>query len=93
MHGECALTIITFLKFLGFVVGICFFQVEYNQDGIQNVYGAFFFMLTTATFSNMASVQFVSMSVEQERTKQVSNIVIYILHLEIYPTCRMEHFR
>ena len=65
--------IITCLKFLGFVVGICFFQVKYNQNGIQNVYGVLFFLVTTTTFSNIASVQFVSMIVlEQELVNQVS---------------------
>ena len=63
-RGECLLmSVITFVKFLGFVMGICFFQVKYDQGGIQNIYGALFFMLTTCTFSNMASVYFVSMTV------------------------------
>ena len=52
-----------FLKFLGFVVGICFFQTKANQDGIHNIFGVLFFMLTCATYSNLSSVTFVSVSV------------------------------
>ena len=56
-----------------FCGGNLFSQVKHNQDGVQNVYGALFFLVTTATFSNITSVQFVSMIVlGQELVNQVS---------------------
>lgn len=51
--------------FLGFVVGICFFQTKANQDGIHNIFGVLFFMLTCATYSNLSSVTF---TFPEERT-------------------------
>ncbi|XP_068753608.1 protein white-like [Montipora capricornis] len=46
------------MVFIGLVTGVFFFQVEYDQSGIQNIYGALFFMLESLSFPLIASVVF-----------------------------------
>lgn len=45
-------------KFIGLVTGIIFFQTTIDQDGVQNIYGAFFYIVTSVSFSNVAAVTF-----------------------------------
>ncbi|XP_078703250.1 protein white-like [Branchiostoma floridae x Branchiostoma belcheri] len=42
--------------FVGLLVGIVYLQIEYNQDGILNINGALFLMLTNIAFSHIFSV-------------------------------------
>lgn len=44
--------------FIGLVTGIIFFQTTIDQDGIENIYGAFFFLVTSVSFSNISAVTF-----------------------------------
>ncbi|KAL9966625.1 hypothetical protein ACROYT_G024728 [Oculina patagonica] len=44
--------------FIGLIAGIIYFQTDINQAGITNVSGAVFFLLTSVTFNNIASVIF-----------------------------------
>ena len=48
------------------MTGVFFFQVEYDQSGIQNIYGALFFMLESLSFPLIASVVFVSMTLSMK---------------------------
>ena len=57
---ELFLAFYVFLKFLGLLSGIIYFQTKINQAGIINVSGAIFFFLTSISFNNIGSVIFVS---------------------------------
>ncbi|XP_044178939.1 protein white-like isoform X3 [Acropora millepora] len=46
------------MVFIGLVIGVCFFQVKYDQYGIQNIFGALFFMVSMVSFPLIASVVF-----------------------------------
>lgn len=59
INSNCSTTDI-FLQFVGLIAGIIYFQTDINQSGITNVSGAIFFLLTSVTFNNVASVIFVS---------------------------------
>ena len=41
-------------------MGIVYFQTKVDQDGVYNIYGVCFFMITTCTFANIGAVTFVS---------------------------------
>lgn len=49
-----------FLQFIGILIGIIFFQTSINQDGVRNIYGVLFFLVTSTTFTNIVAVAFVS---------------------------------
>ena len=77
-----------FLKFLGLLSGIVFFQTEVNrQAGIINVSGAIFFFLTSVSFNNIGSVVFVSVcnsfSVIISSQARVGKRFYYILYVDI----------
>lgn len=44
--------------FVGLIAGIIYFQTKVDQAGIQNISGAIFFLITSVTFNNVASVIF-----------------------------------
>ncbi|KAJ7318624.1 ATPase [Desmophyllum pertusum] len=44
--------------FIGILIGIIFFQTSINQDGVRNIYGVLFFLVTSTTFTNIVAVAF-----------------------------------
>ncbi|XP_078376593.1 protein white-like [Oculina patagonica] len=44
--------------FVGLITGVIYFQTSIDQDGVYNLYGACFFLCTTATFANIGAVTF-----------------------------------
>ena len=44
----------------GLIAGLIYLQIPYNQDGIQNIAGVYFFLVTSTSFSNLQGVIFVS---------------------------------
>ena len=43
-------------------MGVVYFQTKVDQDGVYNIYGVCFFMVTTCTFANIGAVTFVSVA-------------------------------
>ncbi|KAK2570404.1 Protein white [Acropora cervicornis] len=41
------------------IAGLIYLQIPYDQDGIQNIGGVYFFLVTSASFSNLQGVLFV----------------------------------
>ncbi|XP_020625255.1 protein white-like [Orbicella faveolata] len=43
---------------IGLIMGVVYFQTKVDQDGVYNIYGVCFFMITTCTFANIGAVTF-----------------------------------
>ena len=45
-----------FLQLIGVILGILYFQQDYDQEGVQNINGGIFLILTNMTFANVNAV-------------------------------------
>ena len=45
------------------IAGLIYLQIRYDQDGIQNIAGVYFFLVTSASFNSLQGVIFVSIVV------------------------------
>ncbi len=48
------------LQITGLIAGLIYLQIPYDQDGIQNIGGVYFFLVTSTSFSSLQGVIFVS---------------------------------
>lgn len=51
---------------MGLIAGLIYLQIPYDQDGIQNIAGVYFFIVTSSSFSNLQGVIFVSIRVQMD---------------------------
>ena len=68
----CSLILISlsvnFTQVTALIAGLIYLQIPYDQDGIQNIAGVYFFLVTSTSFSNLQGVLFVSISTLKYRT-------------------------
>ncbi len=69
------------VKFIGLITGIIYFQTSIDQDGVYNLYGACFFLCTTATFANIGAVSFVSIIIILSKRYKVIKEFLSLLFL------------
>jgi len=46
------------------IAGLIYLQIPYDQDGIQNIAGVYFFLVTSASFNSLQGVIFVSIGMQ-----------------------------
>lgn len=64
-------------------MGVVYFQTKIDQDGVYNIYGVCFFMITTCTFANIGAVTFVSVTI----TYYFSKHVFLFLPVHLFRVC------
>ena len=55
-HGRDNIMYVFFFQIVSFLMGIIYFGQEYNKEGVQNINGALFLLLTNMTFQNVFAV-------------------------------------